>query len=135
MNGPGIAVGEWVIPESDLEERFEPHGGPGGQHANRNETAVILRFEVDRSSLPPEVKDRLRLRLGPVVEVIAADTRSQWRNREVARQRLVERLDGALVEPKRRKKTKPSRQSRERRLEEKKSRSEVKRGRRRPDPD
>ncbi len=133
MIGEGISVGSWSIPESEIEERFDTSGGPGGQHANRNETAVTLRLDIAATTLPDEVKERLFRRLGPTVEVIASDTRSQWRNREIARQRLTDRLEQGLVEPKPRKKTKPSRQSRERRLAEKKARSEVKKGRRSPD--
>jgi ribosome-associated protein len=133
--GEGITVGPWLIPESEIEERFETSGGPGGQHANRSETAVTLRFQVDASSLPDDVRDRLSRRLGPRVEVTASDTRSQWRNREIARDRLTEMLEQALVEPKQRRKTKPTRRARERRLSAKKARSELKRSRRRPTPD
>jgi len=133
--GEGITVGPWLIPESEIEERFETSGGPGGQHANRSETAVTLRFQVDASSLPDDVRDTLSRRLGPRVEVTASDTRSQWRNREIARDRLTEMLEQALVEPKQRRKTKPTRRARERRLSAKKARSELKRSRRRPTPD
>ncbi|HSJ83024.1 MAG TPA: alternative ribosome rescue aminoacyl-tRNA hydrolase ArfB [Acidimicrobiia bacterium] len=133
--GEGITVGPWLIPESEIEERFETSGGPGGQHANRSETAVTLRFQVDASSLPDDVRDRLSRRLGPRVEVTASDTRSQWRNREIARDRLTEMLERGLVEPKQRRKTKPTRRARERRLAAKKARSELKRSRRPPSPD
>ncbi|MGH8952094.1 MAG: alternative ribosome rescue aminoacyl-tRNA hydrolase ArfB [Acidimicrobiia bacterium] len=132
MTGQGITVGQWLIPESEFEERFETSGGPGGQHANRSETAVTLRFDISSSSLPDDIRIRLSGRLGPVVEVTASDTRSQWRNREIARERLTGRLEQALVVPKKRKKTKPSRRARESRLAEKKARSEVKKGRRPP---
>lgn len=132
MIGQGITVGQWLIPESEIEERFETSGGPGGQHANRAETAVTLRFEVAASSLPDDIRDRLSGRLGPTVEVTASDTRSQWRNREIARERLAEILERGLIERKRRKKTKPSRKARERRLAEKKARGELKRSRRPP---
>jgi len=128
----GITVGRWVIPESEVEERFDTSGGPGGQHANRNETAVTLRFEPSTSSLPEEIREKLSTRLGPVVEVTATDTRSQWRNRALARERLAAKLETALVDPKPRKKTKPSRAARERRLESKKARSETKQKRRPP---
>jgi ribosome-associated protein len=131
----GIPVGSWLIPESEIEERFDTPGGPGGQHANKNETAVTLRFRIDESSLPSEVRERLTTHLGPLVEVTAADTRSQWRNREIARARLSERLEQANVERKPRRETKPSRFARERRLAQKKARSDLKRGRRPPDPD
>jgi ribosome-associated protein len=135
MTTEGIMVGQWLIPESELDERFDTPGGPGGQHANRNETAVTLRFDVAASSLPQEIRDKLSRRVGSVVEVTATDTRSQWRNRGLARERLAEKLEKALVDPKPRKKTKPSRAARERRLEAKKARSTVKQQRRRPDPD
>jgi len=132
LTGEGISVGGWLIPESELEERFDTSGGPGGQHANRNETAVTLRFDIDESSLPDEVREKLKRRLGSRVEVTATDTRSQWRNREVARERLVVKLEAALVDPKPRKKTKPSRRAREQRLAQKKARSDVKQKRRPP---
>jgi ribosome-associated protein len=133
--GEGISVGPWSIPESELDERFETSGGPGGQHANRAETSVSLRFEVGASSLPDEIRERLSRRLGPIVEVTASDTRSQWRNREIARDRLVDLLEKGLVERKPRKKTKPSRQARERRLADKKARAGLKKSRRPPDVD
>jgi ribosome-associated protein len=133
--GEGITVGRWLIPESELEERFETSGGPGGQHANKNETAVILRFDVTSSSLPEEIRHKLARRVGPVIEVTAADTRSQWQNRGLARERLTERLERALVDPKPRKKTKPTRAARERRLATKKARSNLKQRRRPPDPE
>ena len=135
MIGEGITVGPWSIPESELDERFETSGGPGGQHANRAETSVTLRFAVGLSSLPDEIRERLSRRLGPIVEVTSSDTRSQWRNREIARERLVDLLEKGLVERKPRKKTKPSRQARERRLAEKKARAELKKSRRSPDAD
>jgi ribosome-associated protein len=135
LNGEGINVGEWVIPDSEIEERFDTSGGPGGQHANKSETAVTLRFRVGESSLPAEIRDRLTSRLGPLVEVTAGDTRSQWRNREIARMRLSQRLEYGLAERKPRRKTKPSRLAREQRLAEKKARGELKRGRRPPDVD
>jgi ribosome-associated protein len=130
-----IDIGEWSIPATEIEERFDTSGGPGGQHANKTETAVTIRFEITESSLPEPVRERLERRLGAVVEVTASDTRSQRRNREIARQRLIERLEKALVDPKPRKKTKPSKAARERRLAEKKARSEKKKARQRPDHD
>ena len=135
MTARGITVGSWLIPESEIEERFDTSGGPGGQHANKTETAVTLRLDIAASSLPEEIKERLGRRLGDMVEVTASDTRSQWRNRDIARERLTERIERALIQPKPRRKTKPSAQSKERRLAEKRSRSEVKKGRRPPDAD
>ncbi len=132
MTSDGIKVGSWVIPESELIERFETSGGPGGQHANKNETSVILRLDLEGSSLPPDVQSKLRERIGPVVEVTATDSRSQWRNRALARRRLAERIETALADNRPRKETKPSRRSRERRLEKKRLRSELKKSRSTP---
>ena len=127
-----LEVGDWIIPATELEERFDTSGGPGGQHANRNETSVRLRLDLEKSSLPDEVKITLMNRIGAVIEVTASDQRSQSRNRETARNRLKERMEAALVEPKTRKSTKPTRASKTRRVETKKARSEVKKRRRRP---
>ncbi len=130
-----LVIGDLTIPGDQLEERFDTPGGPGGQHANRTESAVTLRFDIAGSSLPDDIKERLVGKLGETVEVRAADSRSQSRNREVARERLASRLDAAMVVPKPRKKTRPSKPARERRLAEKKARSEVKRSRQRPESD
>ena len=131
----GLAFGAYEIPPSELVESFATSGGPGGQHANRSETAVRLRFDVPGSSLPDEVRARLEERLGQVVEVVASDSRSQFRNRALARQRLRERLEQALVEDPPRQPTKPTRASKERRVEEKRARGETKRMRRSPPND
>jgi ribosome-associated protein len=130
-----IEVGEWSIPENEIEARFDTPGGPGGQHANKTETAVTIRFHIAASSLPEPVRERLKGRLGPVVEVTASDTRSQWRNREIARRRLIDRLEQALADPKPRKRTKPTKAAKERRMAEKKAHSEKKTSRKRPDLD
>ena len=130
-----LVVGNLTIPAAELEERFETSGGPGGQHANRSETAVHLRFRVSESSLPIEVREKLVARLGSIVEVSAAESRSQLQNRMKARRRLAERIEKALADPKLRKKTKPTRASTNRRITEKKARSDVKEQRRRPSID
>lgn len=130
-----LPVGDWIIPANALEERFDTSGGPGGQHANRNETSVRLRLDVARSSLPDDVKSKLTSRIGSVIEVTASEQRSQSRNRETARQRLQEQIEAALIDPKTRKSTKPTRASKRRRVEAKKARSETKKGRRRPTVD
>ena len=127
-----LVVGELIIPAAELEERFETSGGPGGQHANRNETTVRLRFRVHESSLPTDVKEKLASRLGNIVDVTSADFRSQHQNREKARQRLADRIEKALTDPKPRKKTRPTRTSKNKRLTEKKARSEVKKQRQQP---
>lgn len=127
-----LRVGGYLIPEAELDEAFETYGGPGGQHANRNQTAVRLRFDIEGSSLPSEVRTKLRSRIGDYAEVTVSDSRSQFRNRAIARQRLKEKLENALIDPPRRRETKPTKASQERRLVEKKARSDTKRLRRAP---
>lgn len=130
-----LEVGKYLIDGEDLEERFETSGGPGGQHANRSATAVILRFDVEASSLPDEAKDLITARLGPVVQVTATDSRSQAKNRRIARERMAKTLSAALVVRRERKRTKPTRASKEKRRRDKRARSETKRHRRRPADD
>ena len=127
-----LEVGEHTIPAAELEESFETSGGPGGQHANRSETAVRLRFHVAQSSLPPDVKQTLTDRLGDVVEAQAVESRSQYRNRALARRRLKEKLEEALRPVPKRKRTKPTKASKRRRIADKRARGEVKRLRRPP---
>ncbi|MGB7861197.1 MAG: alternative ribosome rescue aminoacyl-tRNA hydrolase ArfB [Acidimicrobiia bacterium] len=122
----------FTIPAAELDESFDTSGGPGGQHANRNETAVRLRFDIKSSSLPDSIKATLISRLGDRIEVISSDHRSQLRNRESARERLASKLEDALVQPKPRKRTKPTRASKERRIAGKKARSSKKQNRRPP---
>lgn len=124
------------IPLGELEWRFDASGGPGGQHANTSNTRVEVRFDVAGSpSLGPRQKARLLSRLGPVVRVVASDERSQTRNRQLALDRLRRRLADALhVEPHRHP-TKPTRGAKERRLQAKRQRGEIKRGRGRPEAD
>jgi ribosome-associated protein len=129
-----LVIGSITIPENDLQERFDTPGGPGGQHANRSSTAVTLRFDVAASSLPEDVRERLTRRLGAVVETRASESRSQTRNREIARQRMADLIAGAMVDPKRRRKTRPTKASKERRLAAKRARSDLKRNRRTPPP-
>src|ERR1700722_692278 len=96
------------IPAAELTWRFSTSGGPGGQHVNTSQTRAEVIFDIASSpSLPPEVRDRLVARLGPVVTVVASDRRSQLRNRELAVERLVERLRDGLVEPTPRRPTRP----------------------------
>lgn len=124
------------LPESELVVRFLRADGPGGQHVNRTESAVELRFDVLNSpSLPEEVRARLLARrdrrmTGEGVLVIQARRfRDQGRNREDARERLVEILRSALIAPKKRIATKPSRGSQLRRLEGKQQRAKIKQNR------
>jgi ribosome-associated protein len=122
-----------VVPRAELEVRFSPSGGPGGQHANRAATRAELRFDVEASSaFTPEQRARLVERLGAVVRVVADDERSQARNRALAEERLAERLRAALHVPRSRRPTKPSRSSVEERLAGKKRRAQTKAGRRPP---
>lgn len=136
--GLGIA-GVFVIPEGELEWRFDPSGGPGGQHANRSNTRVELSFDLQTSpSVPEGVRDRLLNALGlrapgGVVSVVVDASRSQWRNRVEARRRLAAVLEASLREPKRRRPTVPPAAARRRRMEAKKRRSLTKRLRRPPE--
>ena len=123
------------IPVSELQFRFSPSGGPGGQHANKVSTRVELRFDVAGSqSLGPRQRARLLDRLGPEIRVVADDERSQLRNRQAAVRRFSERMAEALHVEKVRRPTRPSRGAKERRLAAKRQLSERKRNRR-PDMD
>lgn len=121
------------IADWELSESFVRSSGPGGQNVNKVSTAVELRFEADRSPhLSPAVKARLKKIAGRkwtlegALIVQVEDTRSQARNREIARERLVEMIRAALVAPKRRIATKPTLGSQRRRLAAKGQRGEVK---------
>jgi ribosome-associated protein len=123
-----------AIPRSEIELRFSRSSGPGGQHAQKSDTRVDARFDVLASTaLTDGQKRRVVARAGPVLRAVAQDERSQWRNRELAVERLVESLREALRVERRRVATKPSARARERRLEAKRRRSELKRQRRPPD--
>lgn len=130
-----LEIGAFTIPADELEETFTTAGGPGGQHANRNETSVRLRFRVADSSLPDDVKEKLKQRLGDPVDVTASTSRSQYRNRSLARTQMREKLDAALREDPERRATKPTKASRARRVDEKRARGETKRQRRPPTPE
>jgi ribosome-associated protein len=124
--GPGIE-----LPATELTWRFSASGGPGGQHVNTSNTRAEVIFDIAASpSLRPDVRDRLVARLGPVVSVVASDSRSQLRNRNLAVDRLVERLRDGLVEPTRRRPTRPTLASKRRRLDAKRRQGERKQQRR-----
>lgn len=127
------------LDESELEFRSARASGPGGQHVNKSETAIELRFDVRRSpSLPNDVANRLmriagsRLTADGVLVIFAQSHRSGLANREDAQARLVELVAKAAERPKPRRKTKPTKASKERRLEGKSKRSGIKAARGRP---
>ena len=122
-----------LLPVAEIELRFSRSSGPGGQHANTAETRVEAVLDVEASSALTEAqKRRVVAKAGSTLRAVAQDERSQLRNRELAVERLVEQLREALKVQRRRVATKPTRASRERRLESKKRRSTTKRLRRRP---
>jgi len=124
-----------VIPDEELAWTFSPSGGPGGQHANRSSTRAEVRFDVASSrAFDATTRSRIIGRLGgEIVTVVVDETRSQWRNRQLARRRLAERLRAAMEPPPpRRKPTKPTRASQRRRVDGKRARSQTKQLRKPP---
>ena len=122
-----------AVPRREIELRFSRSSGPGGQHAQRTETRVEAVFDVEASSaLTERQKQRVVTKAGPVLRAVAQDERSQWRNRELAVERLVDALRAALEVRRERKPTKPSAAAKERRLAAKRRRSDVKKLRRPP---
>ena len=123
-----------VLPLAEVELQVSRSSGPGGQHAQKSETRVVAVFAVEASSALTEAqKRRVVAKAGPVLRAVAQDERSQTRNRELAVERLVASLREALRVERKRVPTKPSKAARERRLEQKRRRSDVKRLRRPPD--
>ena len=123
------------IDDSELDERFVRASGPGGQNVNKVATAVQLRFDVAASSLPAEIKTRLRALAGSrlttddVLVIDAREHRTQGQNRESARARLAALIEQAARRPRKRRATTPGRAAKEKRLASKKRRGEVKAGR------
>ena len=123
-----------AIPLSEVELRFSRSSGPGGQHAQKSDTRVEAVFDVEASAALSEAqKRRVVSRVGPVVRAVAQDERSQWRNRELAYERLAETLREALRVRRSRRPTRPPKAAVERRLDQKRRRSDTKRLRRPPD--
>lgn len=134
MDGESIRVTRSVLlPLSEIEFRVSRSGGPGGQHAQKSETRVEAVFDVEASTTLTDMqKRRVVSRVGEVLRAVAQDERSQLRNRELATDRLVEKLRQALAVPRKRVATKPSAAAREKRLEKKRRRSRTKALRRPP---
>ena len=134
--GNGLQVRSYSVPEAELEWTFDTSGGPGGQHANRASSRARLSFDIGASTaFPKSVAQTLLIRSGArdgIVTVAVDDTRSQWRNRAIARQRLASLLETALEPRRQRRPSSPSRSARRRRLDEKRQRAETKRLRQRP---
>lgn len=137
MNGDLVVSKRLVIPAAELSERFSRSSGPGGQGVNTTDSRVELSFDVAGSpSLPASTRDRLLERLGArlvdgVLTIAASEHRAQLANREAARARLVALLrEASAPPPAKRRPTKPTRGSKERRIAAKKRRGDVKRGRR-----
>jgi ribosome-associated protein len=123
-----------VLPLAEVELQVSRSSGPGGQHAQKSETRVVAVFDVEASSaLTPVQKRRVIARAGHVLRAVAQDERSRTRNRELALERLVATLREALRVERKRVATKPSAAARERRLEQKRRRGDLKRLRRPPD--
>jgi ribosome-associated protein len=135
MAGESIRVTRSVsIPRSEIELRFSRSSGPGGQHAQKTETRAEALFDVEQSvGLTDAQKRRVIAKAGPVLRAVAQDERSQWRNRELASERVLDALREALKVERKRRPTKPSAAAKKRRLDQKRRRSETKRLRRPPD--
>jgi ribosome-associated protein len=122
-----------VLPTSEVAIRVSRSSGPGGQHAQKSSTRVEALFDVEASSALTDVqKRRVATRAGAVIRAVSQDERSQLRNRELAVERLVEKLRAALAVPRKRVPTRAGPHARERRLQEKKRRARTKRLRRTP---
>jgi ribosome-associated protein len=133
MEDPMIVTRDVAVPLREITVRASRSSGPGGQHANVTASRVEASFDVARSEALTETqRTRVMSRCGPVVRAVAQDARSQARNRELALERLRERLARALHVPRSRTATRPTRASRVRREQAKRRQSQRKAERRRP---
>ena len=137
MDEPGIRVAEnTVIPFEEIQFRASRSSGPGGQHANVTASRIEAVFDVKASqALSEPQRNQLRRKLGDRVTAVAQDARSQARNRELALERLREKIAAGLRRPKPRRPTRPSRAAKERRLDQKRRTSQRKAQRRPPRED
>ncbi|MGZ8413940.1 MAG: alternative ribosome rescue aminoacyl-tRNA hydrolase ArfB [Gemmatirosa sp.] len=134
-----LVVGpNFAIPRAELDVKATRAGGPGGQHVNTSSTRIVLRWNVRTSRAPSDAQrerllERLAARLDGegAVRVVASEHRSQRQNRDAAEARLANMIRAALVVPKTRRATKPSRAAKAKRLDEKRKQSDKKKGRRR----
>jgi ribosome-associated protein len=122
------------VPAEALAWRFSRSSAPGGQHVNTSSTKVELRCDLTALTGPPATVARVRERLGDEVRIVAQSGRSQWRNRRIAIERLIEQIDAAAQPDVERRATRPSRAAVRERLDDKRRRAERKQSRRwRPD--
>jgi len=136
MADPMSDTGSVAIPLAEIVLRTTRSSGPGGQHANVTDSRVEASFDVKASvSLSDAQRARLLARVGPVVRAVAQDARSQTRNRELALERLRDKLAEGLFVQRHRTPTRPSRASKRRRLDAKRQTGERKQNRRRPTSD
>ncbi len=136
MPGPLVVTSAWSVPEAELSWRFSRSSGPGGQSVNTTDSRAELSFDVGRAtSVPEHLRERALSRLGNrlvdgVLTIAASEQRSQLQNREAAQARLAQLLREAVAAPpKQRRPTRPTRGSKERRLEGKRQRSQLTRDR------
>lgn len=128
-----LVVGRLVIPLAEIDVRAMRSSGPGGQHANKTESRIEVSFDVEASTaLGPRQRGRLTAKIGPRVTAVSQDSRSQSQNRELALERLGEKIETALRVERRRVATAPSKAAKDRRLKSKSARAEVKTLRRKP---
>ena len=130
--GEHITARGIVVPDSAISVHFARSGGPGGQHVNTSSSKVHLSIDIDACQMPEHQRGRVQRALGSSLVVVCEDSRSQWRNRQMALSRALAAIDEAAAPVARRVATRPGRSATRRRLEEKSRRSEIKQQRRRP---